>query len=85
MIDVYVSVYVPGITNTLGRVLAGFMADLKWVNSMLLHNIALMCAGVACVLNMFANTYVTMCVFCAGFGLCVGKEKKICCHHIGSG
>ena len=64
-----------GITNTVGRILAGFMADLKWVNTLALHNVALLAAGVSCVLNMFANTYVTMCIFCAGFGLCVGKFK----------
>ena len=62
-----------GITNTVGRVLAGWMADFPGVNSLLLHNIMMILGGIACILNMFATTYVTMCIFCAFFGLCVGK------------
>ena len=62
-----------GITNTIGRVMSGWLADYSWVNSLLLHNIMMILGGVACILNMFATTYAAMCVFCAFFGLCVGE------------
>ena len=61
-----------GITNTIGRIGAGSLADLKGLNSLLLHNIALLLGGITCILNMFCTTYVLMCVFAAVFGLCVG-------------
>ena len=66
---------VPGITNTIGRIISGCLADLENVNSLLMHNIAIILGGVSCILVMFANTYIAMCVFCAFFGLCVGKCK----------
>lgn len=71
--------YHAGITNTVGRVLAGVMADFKWVNSLLMHNLALIIGGVACILNMFCTTYVTLCVFAAVFGMCVGEFLNV--HH----
>ena len=61
-----------GITNTIGRIGAGSLADLKGLNSLLLHNMALLLGGVTCILNMFCTSYVLMCVFAAVFGLCVG-------------
>lgn len=60
-----------GITNTIGRVLSGALADFKWVNSLLLHNLALIFAGLACFLNMYCTSYGFMCAFAAFFGLCV--------------
>jgi len=66
-----------GVTNTLGRLLAGFLADLSCVNSLLLHNLALVLAGVACILNMFCTSFEVMSVFAAFFGLCIGKYTYI--------
>jgi len=63
---------VPGITNTAGRILAGFLADLKCVNGLLLHNMALVCAGLLCFADMFCREIVSMCFFSALFGLCIG-------------
>ena len=72
-----VSVCVPGTTNTGGRILAGFLADLKRVNGLLLHNVSLVCAGLLCFVNMFCLEYVSMCVFAALFGLCIGMLQSV--------
>lgn len=64
---------VVGATNTFGRIVAGFFADYKWFNTLLVHNLALISAGLACIANMFCTTYEPMCVFAAVFGLCVGR------------
>ena len=66
---------VSGVTNTLGRIVAGAIADLKGVNSLLLHNVALLCAGVVCMLNQLCTTYPLMCLFAAVFGACFGECK----------
>ena len=66
---------VSGITNTGGRILAGFLADLKYVNGLLLHNVALVCAGLLCFANMFCLEYISMCFFAALFGLCIGTIR----------
>ena len=79
MLDVIV---ITGITNMLGRLIAGALADIKRVSSLLLHNVSLLIAGVACVLNMFSDTYAQMCVFASVFGLCVGKFLHILFSHI---
>lgn len=60
-----------GITNTLGRILAGFVADLKHVSPLLLHNLALVAGGLSCILSMFCVDYSLMCFFAAFFGLCI--------------
>jgi hypothetical protein len=60
-----------GITNTLGRLVAGAVANIKGVNSLLLHNVALILAGVSCLLVVFCVSYPIMCLFAAFFGLCI--------------
>ncbi|KAI0211223.1 Monocarboxylate transporter 9, partial [Lamellibrachia satsuma] len=76
-----------GITNTVGRVAVGWLSDFKWVNTLLVHNIAVLCSGVVCILNMFASTYPLMCVFAASFGLCIATfislTSIILCEMIG--
>lgn len=59
------------ITNTLGRILMGFLADFKQVNSLLLHNIAIATSGVACILTMVCLNFASTAVFAAYFGLCM--------------
>lgn len=66
-----------GITNTIGRIIAGFFADNKRFNTLLMHNAALIAAGVTCFANMFCTTYVSMYIFAAVFGLCIGWSAHI--------
>jgi len=62
------------ITNTLGRIMMGFLADLERVSALLLHNMALLTAGVACLLVRFCVVYWTMVIFALVIGLCVGQS-----------
>lgn len=62
-----------GITNTLGRIVMGFLADLKQVSALMLHNGALLSAGVACLLFRFCVEYWSMVIYALVFGLCIGQ------------
>lgn len=52
---------------------SGWLADLKSVDPLLLHNIAILVAGVASIVSTFFMTYALMVVFAAIFGLSVGS------------
>ncbi|XP_046341093.1 monocarboxylate transporter 14-like [Haliotis rufescens] len=60
-----------GITNTIGRVLAGFLADLRKIDSLMINNVAMLLLGISTMLAPFCNTYPLLCAFAAFFGLCV--------------
>ncbi|XP_060073573.1 monocarboxylate transporter 14-like [Ylistrum balloti] len=60
-----------GITNTIGRVLSGFLADLKFVDSLVINNIALVISAVSLFLQPLCTTYETLIIFAAVYGLCV--------------
>lgn len=60
-----------GITNTVGRIVMGFLADLKQVSALMLHNLALLTAGVACLLVRFCVAYWSFVIFALVFGLCI--------------
>ncbi|XP_014242664.1 monocarboxylate transporter 3 isoform X2 [Cimex lectularius] len=60
-----------GITNTIGRVLCGWVADFPSVNSLLLNNLSLVVSTIAVTATPFCKSYaayVTMSVF---FGLAI--------------
>lgn len=62
-----------GITNTVGRVACGFVADFPWVDSLFLNNVCLListAAVAATPLCVTYNHYVLMAVF---FGVAVCK------------
>lgn len=59
-----------GITNTVGRILSGFLANLKNVNALVINNVALVIASVALALQPFCTVYPALVVFCLVFGLC---------------
>ena len=62
-----------GISNTVGRVLFGFMADKKGVNRLLLYNSALTICGVATALCPLCFNYPLLVVYACVFGLFIGK------------
>jgi len=64
-----------GITNTLGRVVMGFLADLKQVSPLLLHNMALLSAGAACLSVRFCVEYWSLVIYALVFGLCIGQRS----------
>lgn len=57
--------------------MAGALADWKHVDALLLHNVMMIMGGLACIFNMFATTYASMCAFCAFFGLSVGEYRTL--------
>jgi len=57
-----------GIFNTIGRVVAGWVSDQSWADCLLIHNVALVAAGVSTCLVPFMTQYWMLMVFCAVFG-----------------
>lgn len=58
-----------GITNTIGRVISGFLADVRSVNSLMLNNVNMLIAGVCIFLTPFCNTYPLLVLAALVFGL----------------
>lgn len=58
-----------GITNTIGRVMTGALADLRKVDSLIINNISLIITGLATALSPLCKSYVTLCIYTAVFGL----------------
>jgi len=62
-----------GLSNTIGRVFAGWIADRPWANSILINNISLILAGIITILCPFCTSITLMILFAMGFGLFTGK------------
>lgn len=62
-----------GITNTIGRVLSGFIADLPWVSPLWINNICIIMSGVCVFFTPFASTYTEFVALSLFFGFFVGK------------
>lgn len=60
-----------GISNTIGRVLCGFLADLSCVNTLLLNNAMLILSSIVLFLEPFCVTYTTLVIFAVVYGLCI--------------
>lgn len=67
-----------GITNTIGRVVCGYIADFPQVDSLLLNNICLLISTIAVTATPLCHTYpayITMAVF---FGIAICKYLLFC-------
>ena len=62
-----------GISNTIGRVVFGFLADFKWVNRLMLYNTVLVICGVGSLLSALCSTYVLLALYAGVFGLLIGR------------
>ncbi|TDG48497.1 hypothetical protein AWZ03_005041 [Drosophila navojoa] len=60
-----------GITNTVGRVLCGWVADLPQVNSLLLNNICLLISTVAVTLTPLCYSYGAYIAMSVAFGIAI--------------
>ncbi|CAG5118616.1 unnamed protein product [Candidula unifasciata] len=60
-----------GITNTIGRLLCGWLADRPWVNTLHLNNSALILAGIALLFCPLCKSEEPLAALAAIFGLCV--------------
>ena len=46
-----------GVSNTIGRVLAGWLSDFSWVDSLIVTNLAIFLSGVSVFVLPFCNSY----------------------------
>ncbi|VEN61297.1 unnamed protein product [Callosobruchus maculatus] len=60
-----------GITNTVGRLLVGYMADFPQINALLVNNLALALAAVAVGLAPFCHTYAAYVAMSIAFALAI--------------
>lgn len=60
-----------GITNTVGRVLTGVLANMNKIDSLVINNVAMLLCGVATFVCPFCNDFVLLCIVSAVFGLSV--------------
>lgn len=65
-------VSVIGITNTIGRIVFGWLADRPWVNRLMLYNTALVICGVATALSPLNNSLSYLQGYAAVFGAFIG-------------
>ena len=57
-----------GISNTIGRIIAGFISDYPWVNSVIVTNISFVLCGVSVMIMPLCLTYETFIVIAILFG-----------------
>ncbi|XP_041979789.1 monocarboxylate transporter 3 isoform X2 [Aricia agestis] len=60
-----------GITNTVGRIMCGWVADFPWMDSLLLNNVCLIIATVAVGLIPFCSSYGAFVAVAMAFGLAI--------------
>jgi predicted MFS family arabinose efflux permease len=61
-----------GVTNTVGRVVSGFLSDLPQIDCVLFHNVTLLIAGIiTCFLPLFYN-YGMLCFYLIVYGPTIG-------------
>lgn len=65
--------FFPGITNTIGRILSGVIADVTKVDALIINNVALVISAVLLFLEPLCTTYALLVLFAALYGLCVCK------------
>lgn len=66
-----------GICNTISRILAGWLADRRWVDLLVIHNVAAILAGVATAIVPLLNSYELLCVYAAFFGVNIGNYTLV--------
>lgn len=62
-----------GITNTLGRIVFGFLSDRKGVNRLMLYNTALVICGAATAVGPFLTAFWSLLIYTMVFGVFSGK------------
>lgn len=61
-----------GITNTIGRIVFGYIADFKFVNRLMLYNTVLVLCGLASFVSSLCVTYPLMAAYAGVFGFMIG-------------
>lgn len=68
-----------GITNTVGRLISGYISDFPAVDSLFVTNVCIAVSGVAVFCVPFCNNYVGFCIASGVFGLfsCTSSDNLI--------
>jgi MFS family permease len=67
-----------GATNTICRVLVGFIIDLPFVDCVLINTLALILAGILTCLVCVFNSWNLLMMYAALFGVCMGESRSDC-------
>ena len=62
-----------GISNTIGRVVFGYIADMKCVNRLMLYNTVLVVCGVCSLFSVLLDTFPLQMCYSFSFGFFIGK------------
>nr|KAG5700444.1 hypothetical protein BaRGS_010357 [Batillaria attramentaria] len=68
---VYCVDFAQSITNTVGRVMTGWLADMRRIDSLVITYVSIFICGIATAAFPFCHSYGTLCVVAAIFGLSV--------------
>jgi len=62
-----------GVFNTVGRLIAGWLADRPWADSLVIYNTAAILAGLLTCLVSVTFSFELLCVYAASFGILIGS------------
>ena len=62
-----------GIFNTIGRLIAGYLADRPWADSLVIYNVSAILAGLLTCLVSVIFSFELLCVYAALFGILIGS------------
>lgn len=65
-----------GVSNTVARLLVGFITDRPWANSLVINNLALMIGGVTTFAVPFYNSFAILVIYSIVFGASIGLYIK---------
>ncbi|GFO33668.1 monocarboxylate transporter 14 [Plakobranchus ocellatus] len=66
-----------GVTNTVGRIVSGWLADRPWVSALYLYSGALVFSGVAIVFVPFCVSETSLAFMAAVFGMCMAISTSL--------
>lgn len=61
-----------GVSNTVARLVVGFVTDRPWANSLVINNLALMIGGVTTFAVPFYNSFAVLIIYSIVFGASIG-------------
>jgi len=67
-----------GISNTIGRVVFGYIADMKFVNRLMLYNTVLVICGICSVVSVLMSTFLLQMCYSFCFGFFIGTSSNKC-------
>lgn len=67
-----IPLFTMGVSNIVGRVLAGWLSDRSCTNSLILNNSALVLSGLSTIFIPFSKSFIVFNAYAALYGLCMG-------------